>query len=276
MKDKFKKFIEKDGFYIILFICVCIVAITAVLTSKNNLDRSNEDNLSEIEEDFIILDNELDLEDSIETSTEEEDGLEDDELEEEDEQQAEEDVAEEEIIEEPEEEEIAEEVEQDEEIAEETEEVEETMSQPEQTNNVTEIITPVDGTVGKDYTEDTLVYSETLEQWRTHKGVDIMAAENSQVVAVLSGTVQEVYDDPLWGKVIILDHGNDFLTKYTNLSSEELIEEGISVDQGEVIGRIGDTASIEMMMEPHIHFEIIEEGISINPKNYLPVFIYSN
>ena len=46
MKNRLGKLIEKDGFYIILFICVCVVAVTAVLVSKRNLTEKNKDNLN--------------------------------------------------------------------------------------------------------------------------------------------------------------------------------------------------------------------------------------
>ncbi|MCG4586514.1 hypothetical protein L0P56_13555, partial [Anaerosalibacter bizertensis] len=54
MKNKFNKLTNKDSFYIILFICVCIVGTVAVWASKSNLDRmkSEEDPM---EEDFLIL-----------------------------------------------------------------------------------------------------------------------------------------------------------------------------------------------------------------------------
>ncbi|MFS8541103.1 MAG: M23 family metallopeptidase, partial [Tissierellales bacterium] len=84
--------------------------------------------------------------------------------------------------------------------------------------------------------------------------------------------VQEVYDDPLWGKVVIINHGNDFLTKYANLSQDVSVQEGVKVAKGDVIGKIGKTAKIEMLMKPHLHFEVIENGISVNPSKYLSSF----
>ena len=74
--------------------------------------------------------------------------------------------------------------------------------------------------------------------------------------------------------VVVLSHGDNLLTKYASLSEDGLIEEGASVNKGDVIGKVGDTAAIEMMMDPHIHFEVIEDGISINPSMYLPSISY--
>lgn len=52
MKDKIKKIMEKDGFYITLFVCVCIVATTAVWASKNNIEKAKEEKI--IEEELIV------------------------------------------------------------------------------------------------------------------------------------------------------------------------------------------------------------------------------
>ncbi|NLY67352.1 MAG: M23 family metallopeptidase, partial [Tissierellia bacterium] len=136
--------------------------------------------------------------------------------------------------------------------------------------SVEEMVLPVYGTIDKGYTENNLVYSETLDKWMAHKGIDILAPLDTPVVAALAGTVQEVYEDPLWGMVVVISHGDSLLTKYASLSEDGLIQEGASVNKGDVVGKVGNTAAIEMMMEPHIHFEVIEDGISINPSLYIP------
>jgi len=51
--------------------------------------------------------------------------------------------------------------------------------------------------------------------------------------------------------------------------------EGSNVQKGDIIGSIGQTATIEMMEEAHLHFEIIENGINKNPLDYLPEFSIS-
>ncbi|MCF6463947.1 M23 family metallopeptidase [Clostridium sp. Cult1] len=272
MKNRLGKLIEKDGFYIILFICVCVVAVTTVLVSKRNLTEKNKDNLSQ-KEDFVIVNDELDLESSLDISEAMEDKIEEESIK---------DIPE---MEEETEEEIREETYGD-------EEAEETMAEGDDEEGIEEdlefidkeipptsteaMMAPVEGVMGTDFTEDNLIYSETLEEWTAHKGIDILAEEGSQVVAALSGKVQEVYNDQLWGIVIILDHGNGLMTKYANLSTGDMVQEGSQIGKGEVIGKVGKTASIEMMMKPHVHFEVIKDGISVDPKEYVPAFIYSN
>ncbi len=261
MKNRLAKLIEKDGFYIILFICVCVVAISAVFASRRNLTESNKDNLSQVE-DFIIIDEELGLESSTISEDKEDEKV----------------MEPMEEIREFEDEELVEEEEAKETMSEgEIEEMDEDLEFIEE-ENIEELaesmIKPVEGILGADFTKDNLIYSETLDEWTGHKGIDILAEEGSQVVAALSGKVQEVYNDQLWGTVIILDHGNGIMTKYANLSTENMVQEGVQVNKGEVIGKVGRTASIEMMMEPHIHFEVIKDGMSVDPKQHIPAFIY--
>lgn len=265
MRRWLERLTKKDGFYIILFIFVCIVAITTVLTSKRDLQKRKGENLSH-EEDYIIIEDELDLESSLNIEEQlnenldefEEEYLEYDEISEEPSEDIKEAMAEEEI------EGIEEEIEED------LESVEMGVS----TNIAEDMILPVEGEIAIGYTKDSLVYSETLEEWTAHKGIDILALEGTPVVAALSGVVQEVYKDELWGMVIIIDHGSGLLTKYANMAEEIFIEEGSKVNKGEVIGKVGRTALIEVMMEPHIHFEVIKDGLSVDPKDYMSALDY--
>ncbi|MBZ2174802.1 M23 family metallopeptidase [Schnuerera sp. xch1] len=280
MKEKLKKFIEKDGFYLILFICVCIVAITAVWASKVNLDKSDEDNLSQNEEDFIIVDDELETENSVETSTEDEkiDEKESDEEEtgkEKTEEKPKEEETEEKTSEETEEEKVNDEKADEEILDEELDEDPTTEEIATASNQSNRMGAPVMGKISTEYTDDNLIYSETLEEWTSHKGVDIVVEEGARVLAALSGTISEVYNDPLWGMITIIDHGNGLLTKYANLSTEELLSEGVAVNEGDPIGKVGKTATVEMMMDPHLHFEVIKDGTNVDPEDHLPSFIYS-
>lgn len=260
MKNRFSKFIEKDGFYIILFICVCFVAVTSVLVSKGNINRKNKDELSELE-DLIIVEDQNNK-NSLEVTHMKDDAISLEEME----IAAAKSESHEEEPEEP--------IEESEEVEEEVEEMEE-IQEPEEgeeplpMNTEKDMIMPVEGELGLDFTKDTLIYSETLEEWTSHKGIDIFTGEGSPVKASLSGKVKEVYEDSLWGIVIIVDHGNGLMTKYANLASKDMVKEGGEVNKGDVISKVGKTANIEMLIDSHIHFEVIKDGVNIDPKEYL-------
>lgn len=129
---------------------------------------------------------------------------------------------------------------------------------------------PVEGAITKDFSEDDLVFSETLEEWRTHMGIDIASEMGAQVYAAQSGTVTNVETGTQWGIVITIDHGDGTLSKYMNLSTGDMVAVGDVVRKGQVISGIGDTALTELTESPHLHFEVYQDGIAVNPIVWLP------
>lgn len=132
---------------------------------------------------------------------------------------------------------------------------------------------PVEGVVFKLHDPDHAVYSLTMGDYRIHSGIDIEAALGNDVVACAYGTVKSIYTDPFEGKCVVIDHGNGVMSYYKNLSEDiaDGIKEGVSVNQGQSLGTIGETASIEIADSPHLHFEITVDNEKIDPLQYLPL-----
>lgn len=120
-----------------------------------------------------------------------------------------------------------------------------------------------------DFAKESLVYSETLEEWTTHLGIDIKADRASTVMAAEKGTVKSIKNDPRYGLTITISHKDDFETVYSNLLSAEFVNEGDIVDKGEAIGTVGESASFEVAEVPHLHFEMYKNGENVNPTEYL-------
>lgn len=76
---------------------------------------------------------------------------------------------------------------------------------------------PVDGKVINSFSGDELVFFASLNIWATHNGVDIQAEKDAPVIAALSGTVQDVYADESDGGVIIITHSDKVSTVYAGL-----------------------------------------------------------
>ena len=125
-------------------------------------------------------------------------------------------------------------------------------------------VLPVQGEVFNRYSEGKLVRSETLKDWRTHNGVDFAADANEDVVAVQTGTVTAVRNDPLWGWVVEIDHGDGLCSITCGLSEKVSVSEGERVSAGQVIGRVGKIPA-ESALESHIHLEIHKNGSPVDP-----------
>ena len=127
---------------------------------------------------------------------------------------------------------------------------------------------PVAGEITKDFAMETLVYSNTLDEWCTHSGIDIKADKTSVVMASENGTVESIKNDPRYGLSIIISHSNGFKTVYSNLLTTEFVQEGEKVEKGQTIATVGETASFEVADESHLHFEMYKDGTAVNPTIY--------
>ena len=141
--------------------------------------------------------------------------------------------------------------------------------QPEATEAPPEMIWPVDGEIVGAFTEDELVWSDTMGMWQTHPGVDISAALGEAVAAAADGTVIERYADALLGNVIVIDHGEGRTMRYGSLNTLQLVEVGQKVLQGEVISGVG-TCDCEAELEAHLHLEYYENGEAADPTGIFP------
>ncbi len=129
---------------------------------------------------------------------------------------------------------------------------------------------PVEGELERSYSVQTLDYDVTLRDWRTHDGVDILAALGETVHAAHAGTVESVTEDDLYGTVVTVDHGDGTKTVYANLAATPAVSAGDWVEPGSVIGSVGTTALCEIGQGTHLHFAVTADGRSVDPMNYLP------
>ncbi len=131
-------------------------------------------------------------------------------------------------------------------------------------------VLPTKGILSKGHDTEHQVYSTTMDDYRIHSGIDIVSAEGSPVYAAASGTVSQIWNDPLMGRCIALKHSEDCYTVYKNLSVEEVagISEGTEVKSGQLIASVGCSAMIEIAEEPHLHFEMTVDGKAADPLDY--------
>ena len=99
-----------------------------------------------------------------------------------------------------------------------------------------------------------------------HQGDDIANNTGTTVVAADAGRVVTVfYDNHGYGYHMIIDHGNGYKTLYAHMSRID-VSEGQSVGRGERIGLMGSTGR---STGTHLHFEILRNGVRVNPLSLL-------
>ena len=135
--------------------------------------------------------------------------------------------------------------------------------------NTTQFIFPVEGEVIKEFAKDNLIYSETLEEWITHTGIDIKADRTTIVKSVADGTVKSIKNDPRYGLTVTIEHADGYTSVYSSLLTAEFVKEGEKVTQGQTIGTVGNSAVFEVAEDNHLHFELLKDGSNINPEIYL-------
>ena len=131
------------------------------------------------------------------------------------------------------------------------------------------LLAPVNGNIIKDFSADELQYSETMDDWRAHMGIDFAADEGTDVIAAADGTVEKLMTDGMLGTCIIIAHPDGLKTIYGNLQENSAVSEGTQVKAGEVIGKVGKTAALEILESPHLHFEVMYQDKNMNPHDYI-------
>ena len=145
----------------------------------------------------------------------------------------------------------------------------ETNAQKAEENKEVTFERPVSGDIMKEFAQENLVFSETLNEWITHNGIDLRAEKTEVVKAAADGTVKTIKNDPRYGLTITIEHDNGFKTVYANLLTSEFVVEGEKVQKGQTIGTVGNTAIFESSDDTHLHFEILKDNVNVDPATYL-------
>ena len=138
-----------------------------------------------------------------------------------------------------------------------------------ETENQSKFMRPSAGKVVKDFSGDELVYSATMQDWRTHNGIDFSAQIGDIIIAAADGTVEAITDNSMMGTTVILLHDGGIRTIYSNLDEDVIVNAGTEIMAGTAIGIVGDTAVSESAEEPHLHFEVSLNEEYVNPIEYI-------
>lgn len=257
-ETKLEKFLTGKGFYIVLFLCIAIIGVSAWIMLFSDDETDDPGATAVINgQDIDVLAEQPELptkSDEADTPV--------DEPEDEDTIVPDMDTVQT-VVDEPKEEPVT--------PPADTTPNEEKPSEPAATVSApTAYIWPVSGEIVGEYSVDALVYNKTMEDWRTHNGVDIAAELGAKVRAVADGTVAKVFVDDLFGTTVVIDHGAGICSVYSNMAGTPTVKEGDKVSLGDVIGSVGNTAIAESSEVTHLHFAMNVNSASADPLDYMP------
>jgi len=98
-----------------------------------------------------------------------------------------------------------------------------------------------------------------------HEGIDFQGADGTPILAAAGGVVVYAEYHPQYGNMIEIDHGNELITRYAH-SSKLLVKVGDMVLRGAKIAEVGHTGRAT---GSHLHFEVRQRGVSVNPAQFL-------
>ena len=107
-------------------------------------------------------------------------------------------------------------------------------------------------------------YHPILKTIRMHTGVDLSAPKGTPVYATADGVVSGEKGGSGYGIVVILNHGYSYQTLYAHLS-KKVVKPGQKVKRGQLIGYVGNTG---LSFGTHLHYEVIKNGVKVNPVHY--------
>ena len=127
---------------------------------------------------------------------------------------------------------------------------------------------PLTGETLAVYAMDSLCYNPTTRDWRIHNGIDIAAEAGTPVCAAAAGVVSATYEDDTMGTTVVLRHDGGYITVYSSLDPELTVSVGDSVELGQTIGHVGNTALLESALGDHLHFSVSCNDTPMDPAQF--------
>lgn len=113
--------------------------------------------------------------------------------------------------------------------------------------------------------EKSIIYHE--DTYIQNSGVDFVYDKTFDVISILEGTVTNVKEDEVLGKIVEVTHNNDYISVYQSLT-EVNVKKGDTISQGQRIGKSGNN-QLDKELGNHLHFELYIGGQVVNPLDYL-------
>ncbi|MCC8096975.1 MAG: M23 family metallopeptidase [Eubacterium sp.] len=128
------------------------------------------------------------------------------------------------------------------------------------------MLMPVEGQIVMDYSPEIAVFDATLEQYRTNDTICIAAESGTPVAAAADGVVTETGFDEINGNSVVIDHGNGWMSTYSQLGENIPVAVGDIVNAGEIIAQIGEPTDFQSALGSHLEFYLTHNDESADPK----------
>lgn len=107
-------------------------------------------------------------------------------------------------------------------------------------------------------------YDAIMRDWRTHNGIDIAAAEGTEVYCPADGEIT-MLRTTVFGEEVTISHNDGYETVYSQIIPKDNIAEGNNIRRGDIIGTV-TACKGEPISEPHLHFEMKKDGMYVDPE----------
>lgn len=115
------------------------------------------------------------------------------------------------------------------------------------------------------YSEFGMIKHPLMNKKMQHQGIDIRADIGTTVLSTGYGKIIESGFSKKAGNFIVIKHNEVYSTKYFHLS-EIFVQDNEIVEEGQIIASVGNTGMSSM---PHLHYEIVKDGVPINPRPFV-------
>lgn len=245
MFNKSSNFFKREGFYVVLFICLCIVATVAVVATRNSSHVKNTPIKNEVNKQGSSNGKKSNL--ALDNSTD----------------KSQEDVADAKQVQ-------AKVQKADIKIPDNQAKNDQKEDAAGNTSSKIVFVKPVEGLLARAFSDGQPVYWDSIKTYRENNGIDIQANIGKAVAAAYGGVIESVtYDRD--GEKITIKHDNGLRTIYSNLNEKVMVVKGQTVKAGAQIGTVGKTANDAAYEKygDHLHFEVMNGSNYEDPAKYV-------
>lgn len=128
---------------------------------------------------------------------------------------------------------------------------------------------PVFGNIISKFDMTTSVYDKTLDQYKVSDSICISAPVGTEVKATAEGIVENIFVDDELGQTIAINHGNGWVSTYSQLEENVSVAVGDVVDEGQIIGKVSEPSKYGVALGPHLDFKVLKDDTPKDPTEVL-------